>query len=183
MARGAQDASGLRIRISRKVKNQLDFSSELEVWHSPVQTGIAQRKSLGSLALTIFDTTQQPLQSMHDYTQESLEDMLQCRLPSLFEESPPIAVTGSALFGSRLRPFIALTLAAGHAHSEQAAVRSLVAPELSLDSRHQLDHQPHISLGQVFAPNQAEPIRSLLTPVLPGYVQLSPARIIVEQRS
>jgi hypothetical protein len=179
-AREAQTASGLRVRVSRAVKNQLAFKDELKVWHLPVQTGIATRKSLGSLAVTIFDTAQQPLRFGEMFSEAALKDVLDERYPALFEESPPIEVTGTDLFGSRQSPFVALTLAAGFAYREQASVQAIIAPELSLDASHQLEHRPHVSLGRLLVADRAQDIRAQLAPLIPEYVQFKPATICIE---
>jgi len=176
-AQGAQAVTGRRIRISRPVKNQLDFKPELKAWHEPVQAGIAKRKSLGSLAMTVFDTRQQPLRFGAEHTEESLEGLLYDSCPALFEDCPPVPVTGTGLYGSKIRPFVALTLGPGPIYGERSSVRDAIAPELSLDDSHQLGSRPHVSLGQVFAAHQAVALQAKLEPVLPQYVEFGPALI------
>lgn len=181
-ARSAQIASGVRIRLARKVMNQLDFREQRKKWYPAVQEGTATSKSIGSFALTVFDTAQQPLRFGEEHTKESVEERIRARYPDFFLPSPPIEVTGTALFGNRDKPFIALTLAPGHAYDEKVKTRDLIAPELWLDNSHQLDDVPHISLGQVFARSKAEEIRIMLAPVLPAYVQFMPGIVNVERK-
>lgn len=179
-ARQAQADSGVRVRIARKVLNQGDFKSELKIWIPSVQNGVAARKSLGNLAMTIFDTSQQPLRYSDGITQDSLEENLAEQYPALYAPTKPLEVTGTALFGSKARPFIGLTFAPGPAFTELRKVQAIVAPELALDSSHQLKHQPHVSLGQVFSYEQALVIQDKLSSNLPGYVQLAPADVCVD---
>lgn len=180
IARKRQQESGVRIRLSRPVKNHKDFSPELKVWHEPVQFGYATRKGLGALAVTLFDTNQQPLRSSDGHSQASLLELLQEWYPAFFQDTPPITVTGTAPFGSSSKPFIGLTLGPGFLYDEQTRIRSLVAPELSIDDSHQLQHRLHVSLGQVFVAAQAQAIEEQLRPVVPGYVQFGPGQIILD---
>lgn len=179
-ARQSQAESGIRIRISRQVINQADFAPELKIWIPSVQDGVASRKSLGNLAMTVFDTTQQPLRYCDDISTESLEEDLESKYPELFRRTDPLEVTGTAFFGNRKSPFIGLTFAPGRAYDEIQQVRQLVAPELALDSSHQLSHQPHVSLGQVFSYDRALELKEKLDPVTPRYVQLAPAKVEVD---
>lgn len=176
-AKQAQLDSGVRIRISRPVANQLDFRDELKVWIQPTQDHVAKRKSLGNLTLTVFDTNQQPLRFLDEYTEESLRDRYEAKYPKLFRTTPPIGVTGVAPFGSDKQPMLALTLEPGFIHGDRLDTRRVVAPELDLDDRHQLDHVAHVTLGQVLVASQVETIRLALLPVLPSYVQFGPAEI------
>lgn len=182
--RTIQDASGITIRIERRVKNQLDFGPQRKLWYPSVQEGIATSKGVGSLALTVFDTKQQPLAFLaEDTTRESIEAKLRNGYPDLFRETPPIEITGVRLFGDEdENPFIGVFLAPGHAFDEKRRVRNIVAPELWLDDSHQLEDLPHVSLGQVFAPRQAKEIRDMLRPVMPRYVQFMPGTVSVEHR-
>lgn len=179
-ARNAQSSSGVRVRIARSVVNQTDFQPELKAWIPSVQDGVASRKSLGNLAMTVFDTTQQPLRFSDDLTEESLTKDFQRRYPLLFVKTKPLEVTGIALFGNRDRPFIGLTFAPGQAFDEIGTVRDIVAPELALDASHQQSHQPHVSLGQAFSYDRAVEIMAKLDPVRPDYVQFAPATVLVE---
>jgi hypothetical protein len=179
-ARDAQAQSGIRVRIARPVKNETDFMGELKVWIPSVQAGVARRKSLGNLAMTVFDTAQQPIRACAGLTKEEIERRLASQYRPIFEQSPPIEVTGTALFGNLSRPFIGLTLAPGFAFKERGIVRPIVAPELGLDDRHQPDHRLHVSLGQALSHERAIEIQAALATVLPNYVQFRPATVSVE---
>jgi hypothetical protein len=182
-ARAAQDASGMRIRIWRPITNQLAFKSELEVWRKPEYGRTALRKNLGNgLSLTVFDTNQQPLRYGESYTEETLTEKLRCSHPGLFATLGPIAVSGAESFGSKEKPFIALSFEPSGLNTERIAVRDAIAPELWLDSSHQLEHRPHVSLGQVLVSSVAEEIRVQLLPVLPTHVEFGPARVEVTAR-
>lgn len=179
-AREEQARSGQRIRIARRVLNQLDFKKELEVWIPFVQDGVASRRSLGNLAITLFDTNQQPLRFAEECTEEELKDRFEVRYPALFQNTPPIEVVGTDRFGDKSMPFIGLILAPGFAYSERREVRGIAAPELLLDDSHQNPHKPHVSLGQAFTREAAGNIQNKLDLILPGYVQFAPADITVE---
>ncbi len=179
-ARAAQAQSGQRVHIARAVLNQPDFREELKVWIPWVQDGVATRRSLGNLTMTLFNTSQQPLRYAEDYTEEDLRDKFANRYPALFDRTPPLEVTGTDLFGNENRPFIGLMLAPGFAYRELAEVRGIIAPELVLDSSHQNPHRPHVSLGQAFTNAAALELQKRLNPVLPAYVQFGPADINVE---
>lgn len=178
-ARRAQAESGIRIRIARPVANQSDFAQELKVWIPHVQEGMAARKSLGNLAMTLFDTNQQPITCSDGQTEESIREKIEVRYSKLFVASPTIEVTGIRRFGNTDRPFLGLTLAPGFAQQEQQTVRALVAPELALGEDYQLEHTLHVSLGQAFSRERAERIEKALLPVLPTYVKFGPADISV----
>lgn len=181
MARSAQNGSGLRIRVSRQVKNQQDFVPELKVWHDSVKKGVAQRKSLGSLAITQFDTNQLPLRFGQEFDEQSLEDLLQRECPQIFQDTEPILVRGIDTVGSKSQPFVALTFGHGRLHREQRDIRDAIAPELALDDSHQLGKQPHVSLGKVFAREMVPGIVDELRTKVPVAVQFAAATIMVEQ--
>ncbi|HSX46419.1 MAG TPA: hypothetical protein VLF87_00285 [Patescibacteria group bacterium] len=182
-ARDAQATSGVPIRIARSVKNQTDFLPELKIWIPYGHAHTAKRKSLGNLAMTIFDTSQQPLRSSEGQTLESVEALFDARYPDLLRPSPPIEVAGIGLYGIKDCPFIGLQLAPGFSEREQETVRQLIAPELALDASHQKIHRMHISLGQALSRECAVVLLEELEPVLPTYVQLLPASITVAGQS
>jgi hypothetical protein len=183
-ARTAQEQSGIRIRISRPVKNQLDFKPELKAWEVPTQARKTDRRGLGNLGITVFDTKQTPLRIGTDHDKASLEQLMRDYYPALFKESPLVEVAGVDLFGKKDKltdmPFVGLTFLYGHAHKEQRTVRDLVAPELALDDSHQLDHRPHVSLGTATSPDWGHRMIELVEPVVPKFVQFNPGIITVE---
>lgn len=176
----AQAMSGSRVRIARSVKNQGNFADELKVWIPFVQSGVASRKSLGNLAMTVFDTAQQPLIN-NSFNQASVEEKLKRDCPALFKDSPRIEVTGTDLFGSRSQPFIGLTLAPSSVYLEWQSVRDIIAPELSLGDAHLPRHRIHVSLGQAHTHDHAVIIQKALQSSLPEYVQFKGARVSVTE--
>lgn len=184
LARRAQDAAGFRIRISRAVLNNLAFRPELERWTPFVQAEprIAERRSMGNLALTLFDTAQQPLTRAVSYSsEEELHERLEIRHPQLFANTEPIPVIGLALFGNTaVCPFIGLKLGGDVIREEITVVRRVVAPELSLDSIHLPLHTPHVSLGKVLNPGSVRHVVEAIESYLPQAVQFKPAHIEFE---
>jgi hypothetical protein len=174
----AQGDAGYRVRISRPVLNQPHFMPELKTWIPFVQAGVARRRSLGNLALTVFDTSQQPLMREEGFeSEERLKDRLFDRRPELARDSPPIIVKGMALFGNAREPFVGLTLEPGFVYEELGEVRRIVSPALDLDRSHQLDHIPHVTLGQISHLESIDTIQSALREVLPEYVQFAAADV------
>jgi hypothetical protein len=178
-ARQAQEKAGFRLRISRSVLNHQDFGPELKTWIPFVQAGLASRKSLGNLSITLFDTNQQPLRHNNEGfgSEDELLELLQDRRPELFVRTPPIKVTGISLFGNESEPFVGLRLEPGFIYDELGHVRRIVAPELSLDRSHQLEHLPHVTVGQATRPESVEAIQVALRTVLPDYVQFTESNI------
>ncbi|MBC7546835.1 hypothetical protein H7171_03775 [Candidatus Saccharibacteria bacterium] len=177
----AQQQSGMRIRIARPVLDQPRvFQDQLKIWHAPQQEGVAKRKNIGSFAMTIFDTKQQPLKNCEPFTVESLEEEFQSRYPQLFRATGRIAVTGMQVFGGREKSFIGLTLEHQEIMPERHKVYGVIAPELLLSDYHLKENRPHISLGTVFRPHLVPEIRELLEPVIPKFVQFGPATLMVE---
>ncbi len=174
----AQQNAGYRVRISRSVLNQQHFTPELKTWIPFVQSGVARRRSLGNLSLTVFDTSQQPLRRDEGFeSEEALREKLFDRRPELSRDSPPIAVTGISLFGNDREPFVGLTLEPGFIYEELDEVRRIVAPELALDRSHQRDHTPHVTLGQVINLESLDTIQKALGLVFPKYVQFEAASV------
>ncbi len=180
-ARQSQSESGLRIRIARPVKNASDFGAQMRVWHDLVRTGKAKRKTYGQLALTVFDTKQQPLRNGLDHSEETLTELFEDQYPDLFRDTKPAAVTGTNLFGSKSEPFVGLVFAPGRIHDERIIVRDIVAPELSLGDGHEKLHRPHVSLGRTSLGHLAVEMQQKLEPVLPAYVQFGPATIYISR--
>lgn len=182
-ARRAQAASGMRLRIWRKVLNEEDFAAQLRVWHQPHQNGTARRKNYRSFSLTVFDTSQQPLRSMEQFNEDDLADTLRHRHLGLFEQLAPIATQGAMRFGGNQAPFLALSFASDRLDSEQKVILQTVAPELWLDDSHQNIHRPHVSLGKITVANAADrerithEIQGQLDPVLPKHVVFGPINI------
>ena len=180
-ARSSQENAGVVIRICRPVVNTPDFQPELKVWWSALQGKNGTRRTAGKLALTLYDSKQQPLQTVPTYTQEEMIDFLGVRYPDLFKPTPPIKVTGTGLFGNREKPFVALELATkGFLDQDKQSVLGLIAPELLLARDHLQDHRLHVSLGQA-ALETALIIERDIQEFLPAYVQFGPGRVTVER--
>lgn len=176
----AQSMSGVRVRIARDVVNQLDFKPELAAWTPFVQGGTAHRKSLGNLAMTVFDTRQQPLMNSEGLTEDAVRTRLYRACPDVFEETQRIKVVGIDTFGNPERPFLGLLLEPGVIHLQKGTVREAVAPELALGDDHLPDHRLHVSLGQVFGSDNAKHILDTLGPNLPSHVVFKGVDITVE---
>lgn len=181
-AKDGQRKSGMRIRIYRPISNSQDFRDELRAWQLPADRGLAERRSLGGLAMTLFDTQQQPLKYCPDYTEEELTDLLALRLPTLFLASGPHKVEGLRLFGvnkNETSGHLVLSFPMGELNDELKKVKSIVAPEISLADDHLLSHIPHVSLGKIVDLSKREEIESLIEPVMPKQVTFNKTVISV----
>jgi hypothetical protein len=187
-ARKNQKNSGTHIRVARTVLNGSDFGPELEAWHRIVIEKNGIRKSLGNLAVTLFDTSQTPLLNCPDhYDSESLKDRIEEKHPEYFQKTRPIAVSGTRLVGDIESGFawVALTFdcARNPLLEERRNIGRIIAPELRLSDSHMREQTLHISLGQMSVKEYQRDFKDELESQLPEYVILRPATVEVTSRT
>lgn len=192
--------SEARIRISRAIgpRSQADFGAVAAALRVPDERKILRRKSIGSFALTVFDTRQQPLVNCPDYTMSELEELFNEGYKALARPTRNIGVTGLDTFGNLNSDssdvFIALRFAPQDrvVFEEPAKIQTLLS-EAGGRADNKL-YVPHVSIAKVFGRARTNgcmdvmqdpvirPIISSLAQIVPQYVQFEPAIVELSDR-
>jgi hypothetical protein len=172
----ANEALDVELHISRGVANPEDFKKIDTKLKKPHQEGIISKRSVGRMALTVFDSNLYRLPPNFDLTQDDIIETLKTEVPELFM-NVGAKVDNIDFYGVSRRPFVALNFESEELCRHMARTIVALNPVLSLRDIDMSPLQPHLSLAKSFSSERAKAIKSSLQGCLPHIVIFKPVEI------
>jgi hypothetical protein len=170
------EALDVELRISRGVANPEDFKKIDKKLKKPHKEGIIVRRSVGRMALTVFDSSLDRLPPNFDLNQDDIIETLKTEVPELFMDVEA-RVDNIDFYGVSRSPFVALKFESEELCKQMARTIVALNPILSLRDINMSQLHPHLSLAKSFSSERAKALKSSLQGCLPHVVVFKPVEI------
>lgn len=178
-----RDSNGLHLRISRTIDVPQVLKGTLEALKPLHDSGVLVRKGIGSLALTVFDSSQRHYKLRPDAPRQldGVVNLLRSSHPDLFEQATA-QVKGLQIFGGQY-PFVGVVFEDGPLQEEQIKTVSLLTHRYEVDKLQNGSIRPHVSVARLFSVDRAKRVNDDLMDTLPAELHFNPAEVVIKHKN
>jgi hypothetical protein len=172
----SKSVRGERIRTSRSLEDKTSVGTlvlKLEQLH---REGVIARKVPDRMSLTVFDTANYSKPLPHNHSEETVEELLKLRMPTLFKPFPA-DIEGMGIFGHYKHPCIALTFATDFLDIESMEAVGALFPGVTLNKV-----ASHLTVARAFSRERAVSALNALEDFLPPQVIFNGASVAVGEK-